>query len=180
MTRYLSIQKKIGFTSLEMMVTVSVLAILLAIGVPSFQSIIRNARIVTHTNDFLISLVFARNEAIKRGRRVVACKSKNNICQTDSSGWEQGWIIFVDFDNNSVLDTNDILLRAHGPLTGGDTLTGNLNVKNYIAYSSDGGTRLDTGAFQAGTLVFNLCSSGKRNAIVISNTGRARIMKESC
>ena len=111
-----------GFTLLELMVTVAVAALLLAIGVPTFQSMVRNNRIAAHTNDFMSSLNLARSEANKRGRRVVLCKSDktdniaactaaNNCCTTSTGNWEQGWIVFVDADNNA----NDGRRRYRAP-----------------------------------------------------------------
>jgi type IV fimbrial biogenesis protein FimT len=59
-----------GFTLLELMVTIAVLAILATIGVPSFQGLIQSNRVTTQTNELVTALNFARTEAIKRGRSV--------------------------------------------------------------------------------------------------------------
>lgn len=171
-----------GFTLTELIITLAVAAIVLTIGVPAFQSTIRSTRIVTHTNDFISSINLARSEGIKRGRRVVLCKSSNGTSCTTSGNWEQGWIVFVDVNNNAAVDTasGDVVIRVHGLLDGNDTLQGNTPVSNYISYSSDGFTRLTNGAFQSGTLTFGLCNDGHKNTIIISNTGRARVEKVSC
>jgi len=172
--------KNTGFTLVEMIITIAVMAIVSTIGVPSFNDVILSSYAVTHTNDFLSSLNLARSEAIKRGQRVVVCKSLNNICQASLPGWEQGWMVFVDSNNTALLDSNEFPLRVHGPLKGGDTLRGNQNVSSYISYSPDGTTKLKSGAFQAGTLTFGLCVHHKKNEIVISSSGRARLKKEPC
>lgn len=186
-------KKTSGFTILELLFTLVVASIILAYGVPAFQDMIRNNRIVSQTNDVLSALNLARSEAIKRGRRVVLCKSDKmddlptcttagNCCSTAAGDWEKGWIVFVDADNDAVVDATDIVLRVHSALDGGATLQGTTPITNYISYSPDGATRLaGSGTFQAGTLTLSLCNAaGQKNTIVISSAGRARVEKVSC
>jgi type IV fimbrial biogenesis protein FimT len=59
-----------GFTLLELMVTVAVLAILVTVGVPSFRTLIQNNRVTTQTNELVTVLNVGRTEAVKRGRNV--------------------------------------------------------------------------------------------------------------
>ena len=171
-----------GFTLIELIITIAIAAIVMAIGVPAFQDMIRNNRIIAQTNDVMSALNFARSEAIKRGRPVVLCKSSGGAACATSGNWDQGWMIFVDTDNNAAVDSGEEILRVHDALTGGNTLEGNGNVATYISYSSDGVTRLKNGGgFQSGTLTFSLCNSSKqKNTILISDTGRARIQKVTC
>lgn len=172
--------RQCGFTLTELIITVAIAAIVMAIGVPAFQDTIRSNRMVTHTNDFIGSLNLARSEAIKRGRRVALCKSTDGAACTNADNWEKGWIVFVDVNNNAAVDVGEVVIRAHGPLDGDNTLQGNANVSDYISYSPDGFTRLVNGGFQAGTLSFSLCSGGQKNNIILSNTGRVRLGKVSC
>ena len=71
-----------GFTLLELMVAIAVLAILATVGVPSFRELIQNNRVVTQTNELVSALNFARTEAIKRGRSVEVV-----VTQSDP-GWQ--------------------------------------------------------------------------------------------
>jgi type IV fimbrial biogenesis protein FimT len=59
-----------GFTLLELMVTVSVLAILLTLGIPAFGDMVRNNRVTAQTNQLVSAINTARSEAVKRGRNV--------------------------------------------------------------------------------------------------------------
>lgn len=80
-----------GFTLVELIVTMSVLAVLLGIGVPSFQATIQGNRITTTANDLVAALQFARSEAVRRGVNVTLCSSNN---QTSCSGtWTDGWVV---------------------------------------------------------------------------------------
>jgi type IV fimbrial biogenesis protein FimT len=59
-----------GFTLLELMVTIAVLAILTTVGVPSFRLLVQNNRVTTQTNELVTALNVGRTEAVKRGRNV--------------------------------------------------------------------------------------------------------------
>lgn len=59
-----------GFTLLELMVTVAVLAILLTVGIPGFGDLVRNNRVTAQTNQLITAINIARTEAVKRGRNV--------------------------------------------------------------------------------------------------------------
>lgn len=83
-----------AFTIIELMVTLAVMAIVLAIAIPSFTAQIQNNRVKALTEDLVTSINFARMEALKRGKRVSVCASVNG---TACGGeWTDGWITFID------------------------------------------------------------------------------------
>ena len=61
----------LGFTLIELMVTIALLSILLTLGVPSFHSLIRNMSLTTQANQFVASVQLARSEAVRRNRSVL-------------------------------------------------------------------------------------------------------------
>lgn len=168
-----------GVTLIELMMVLIITAVVLSMAAPTLNETIIRSRITSNTNEVLSYLNYARNEAITRGRQVTMCKSANGtVCATNAFGWEQGFIIFVNVPNipgpdpdSSQVDDNNIILRVHDKLEGNVTLQGNTFVENSIVYSSNG--RVD--GIQNGTL--SMCDNsgnGLKNAIVISNMGRAR------
>ncbi|CAK0772578.1 type IV fimbrial biogenesis protein FimT [Gammaproteobacteria bacterium] len=174
-------RRELGFTLTEIMVTLGVAGIVLVIGVPSLRSVMQTNQVVAHSNDFLSALSRARSEAVTKGFPVVVCRSLSNVCQTTTTyGWEQGWMIFVDANNNATFDSGEVIVDVHPSFEGKETLVGDTNVKAYISYSSDGVTRLIDGTSQTGTLTSSLCIGQKKNTIQIGTTGRARIQKISC
>ena len=97
--------KSNGFTLLELMVAMTILAILLSIAVPSFSNLISSNRIENQADNFLSSLAMARSEAIKLNQQVKLCKSSDGATCTTSGDWSVGWIIM---DNSSnILQTYD-------------------------------------------------------------------------
>lgn len=59
-----------GVTLIELLVSIVILAILMSLGMPSFQTMIQNASIRTATEAIQDGLQLARAEAIKRNNRV--------------------------------------------------------------------------------------------------------------
>ncbi len=76
-----------GFTLLEFMITIAILAVIVSIGVPNFRDFIRNSRISAASNDIVSDFNLARSEAVKRHVPVTLCKSSNGTaCDTDRRG----------------------------------------------------------------------------------------------
>lgn len=82
-----------GFSLVELMVTVTVLALLMGIGVPTFRDVSLGSRLSATANDLLASIQLARSEAIKRNLTVTVCASSDGATCAASGGWEQGWIV---------------------------------------------------------------------------------------
>jgi type IV fimbrial biogenesis protein FimT len=82
-----------GFTLIELMVTIAIMAILLMIAVPSFSNATLGSKLSAYANSLAASAHLARSEAIKRNAPVELCVSSNGTSCATSGGWEQGWIV---------------------------------------------------------------------------------------
>ena len=109
-----------GFTLIELMVVVVVMAILAAVAAPSFVNVISNSRVRSQTSEFLTALASARSEAIKRGR---------TVCVRPVSGtdWASGYEVFTRETASSSCasrdSSKDTLIQTFAALSGGNTLT---------------------------------------------------------
>lgn len=168
-----------GFTLIELLVVLVIVAVLAMVGVPSMAGIMDSIKLSSASNVFLSSLHLARSEAIKRNGRVVLCKSADGVSCASSGGWEQGWFVFHDANNNSTIDSDEAVIARTQPLLGNLRLTGNSSVARYVSFVSTGATKLVSGAFQAGTLT--LCrlsaSGGEARQIILNAAGRPRIQR---
>jgi type IV fimbrial biogenesis protein FimT len=170
---------KKGFTLIELMVTLVVAAILLIVGVPSFQELIKSNRMTSRVNTFVTGLHYARSEAAKRGSRVTLCKSADLGNCTTSGGWEQGWILFTDEGTAGTLDGNDAIISAFHPEPSDVTIRGNNFVKNRISYLSSGIVEPSNGTVIVcdDRIKDYSADKAKARAIIISKAGRIRMAK---
>lgn len=98
-----------GFTLLELLVTVSVLAILVALAVPSFTSVINANRLAAQSNEVVAALQMARAEAIKHNRRAIVCRSQNGTtCAGTNGAWTQ-FITLVDTSGNRTFEAHELV-----------------------------------------------------------------------
>lgn len=163
----MSASRSRGFTLIELMVTLAVAAILLTIGVPSFRDLMIKSRLSGQVQEFYGTLNFARSEAIKRGFSVSICKSSNGTSCTGN--WSDGWIIFLDSDEDKDTVNSDEILRIFPALPTNITLNANTPFTNYITYNRFGMANTN------GTFVFcENSDESKARAIVITRT-RPRI-----
>jgi len=107
-----------GVTLIELMVTLALAAILVAVSVPALSNLIDNSRMNSAVNDLVSTVHFARTEAVKRRRNVVICPSSNwdtDNPSCDDTGFEQGWIVFNDEDGDQEAGAGEVL-KTHAPL----------------------------------------------------------------
>ena len=97
-----------GFTLTELMVVVSIVAILLGIGVPSYRYITNSYRVSSEVNGLLGDLMYARSEAIKEGQFVTVCVTTNGRNCSGTNSWDRGWLVFSN-PTNAVQPPGQIL-----------------------------------------------------------------------
>jgi type IV fimbrial biogenesis protein FimT len=149
-----------GFTLLELMVTVAVLAILLTVGVPSFRDLIQNNRVTTQTNELVTALNFARAEAVKRGRSVQVEVLAQEV---------KGWTVTVALANPDGADDLRVVDRQGSAITVLEDAT--------VTFDATGAPN-DSIAFvmQPETA----CSGNKSRLISVGLSGQMTTIKQDC
>jgi type IV fimbrial biogenesis protein FimT len=170
-----------GFTLIELMLTIMILAILLAIAVPSFADLIRNNRAAEQTNELIGGVSLARSEANKRGMPVTICAAHAavtgcaGVAQKD---WGNGWIIFTDRDGvTGVLDGTDTLIREWPAEGGGLVITTAAN--GYFTFGADGRLAA-TSTVDTFTVQHPKCTGRNKRRLTFDLTGRLTTKLEAC
>jgi type IV fimbrial biogenesis protein FimT len=168
-----------GFTLIELMVTLAVGIVVLALGLPAIMSMMSTNQAAGYANDLVGAMRLARSEAVKRGVSVTICAS--NATQTACSGndWNNGWIVFSDDNANSVYDAGETIHRVWSiPTDQRPNLEFETSSPNAIRYTSSGANALDaqtTFAFQKSD-----CHAAQARQITISRMGRPTLDLVTC
>lgn len=160
-----------GFTLVELMVTISIMAIIASVALPSYQNMIENTELRTASQAFYGSLVLARSEAVKNNQPVVICKSSNGTSCAGSGNWESGWLIYIDADADSSLDSSEQILESSASLDGPTIRATDSNL-HQVVYQADGTQRV--------AVNFNVCiddNTDRGSQIAIGLTGRPSTQK---
>lgn len=175
-----------GVTLIELMVTIGVVGVLAATAVPSMQKFVQVSQVRTAANELAMALATARSEAVKRGNPVTVCKSADvtlaqPLCASSTTvPWRQGWIMFVDHDQDGVIDTAgalpDMRLRV-GAAEGRLTVAADTNFSRYVSYLPTG-VSVGNGGLPGGA--FHMCLNGVGRAITVNTSGRTQVREESC
>jgi type IV fimbrial biogenesis protein FimT len=187
----MSMKKYSGYTLIELMAILSVIAIVLATGVPLLSVFFQGNRMVSNTNEIVSGLHIARSEAIKQQMRVTLCQSDNQKTCTGTGRWEEGFIVFQDPDGSVTVGGGERILRVNTGASGSKVTirsddAGTNQIENAVTFTSRGLPKLLNGTSTSGT--FRVCDSrGKQmnpdgettvaRGVVLSLSGRVRTTK---
>ena len=166
-----------GFTLIELMIVVVVLATILSVGTPLLQGMLQNNELRAQSIRFLSAINLARSEAVLRNMPVSICPSPMAVSgRPECAGnYADGWIVFANADRDRVVDAGiDQILRVFEGLPPGFRLTnrsGTRDAFELINYLPDGSSHSNR------TLLF--CSGSGAAAhnvsVVLNIVGRARL-----
>ncbi|MEX2475653.1 GspH/FimT family pseudopilin [Marinobacter sp.] len=178
------IKRNLGFTLLELLITIVILGIIAAFAVPSFREMVLNNRLSAQINETTSLVGYARSEASKILSGVVTiCASTDSATCSGNSNWETGVIVFRDDDLNAAFGGTDELLKVSGELAGGNTLRiidMTSDGGNYVQFDNKGFPRASATGNVAGTFV--LCDergAAEAMAISINFSGQTHLARDT-
>ncbi|MEO6080403.1 MAG: GspH/FimT family pseudopilin [Steroidobacteraceae bacterium] len=133
------------------MVALSVAALLMAIGIPTFREIIASNRLTEDANDMVAAMMFARSEAIKSNQGITFCRADSDgatTCSSATGSWPF-WIV-----RNPA---GAVLRRGELPNFGGNIVVKNTLTSNQVTFASDGLARTNNGLINGQTIT--VCSN---------------------
>ena len=166
-----------GVTLLELLLVLALVAMVTVSSVPSFNSWIVRTRQNNLARALQNTTWIARTEAIKNNQRTIVCPSKNLKTCSGQTDWENGWIVFIDVNDERSLEAEYVVpIHVEAGTFPGITASGNQNVRYYFSYVGTGMLQQFSGALQPGTI--KVCAPGQ-NAIdtVLAHSGRSKVNK---
>lgn len=177
-----------GFTLYELLTTMTIIGVVLAIGVPNMASFRQSSRITSTANDLHSSFHLARSEAARAKTSITICASADSMAAIPTCGGEleAGWIVFEDRDGDIVVDAGEPILRRFPPVAEGIVIN-TTGPDDYFSFASTGlGRGNVTGTPPVSTAVIcdergNVPGSGGKSAarvLVVTPLGRATVLAD--
>ena len=152
-----------GFTLIELMITLAVLAVIIGIATPSFTATIRENQLTAISHELHAGLQFARSEAIKRRQTVTVCRrNADGTACANGADWAPGWLVI---SNGTVLKVWDAVQGA--------TLAG---PQNGVSFQASG----MSGASSTFLVSHSACSGQQRRQVAVAITGITTLSKVNC
>ncbi len=170
-----------GFTLVELMVTVAIVAILLAVALPSFEGSMRSNRVATASNELIASIALARSEAIRSPRGAAICTTTDGEqCDGD---WNDGWMVWIDAEGDGVETGADDRVVRYTQARNKVEVVADVAVDpeeaTTIRFDRRGRT---IGSLRSLTIEPDECPEGNplRRVLTVSTTGQTHIVQEAC
>jgi type IV fimbrial biogenesis protein FimT len=165
-----------GFTLIEALVVLALVAILLSMAVPSLASFLRSSELRASASAFLAGVQSARTEAMKRGMDTYMVPVSDN-------NWATGWILYADVDRSQTLTGKDVIIAQAGAIASKTTVTGGLADAaefagasgKFIRFNGGGFPLAMDGSFRGGAIEFGMTGADEKRRVVLNAVGRVRV-----
>lgn len=158
----------IGLTLIELLATLSIGAVIVAIGAPALHDLLLEQRMTARINDFVHTVFLAKQAAHTRLVETAICKSPDGMHCDTGADWEDGWLLFanLDRDHPATADAAEPILASGATFRAG-TIRANRRAFVFRPFEIRSTN---------GTLVFcDRRGPAHARAVIVSYTGRPRI-----
>lgn len=170
-------KKEIGFTILELVITLAIMLIIIFIGIPSMKKLYLTQHMASHVNAFVSMQRYARQSAIFNQSLVTMCASDDGTQCLAKKYWHEGMIIFIDKDGDKSLDDEDRLLKFYKTQANDIQVTWRaFQNKSHLQFRSNGWTNHQNGTFR---FCFDDEAPTFNRALIVNRAGRARLSTDS-
>ena len=163
-----------GFSLVELLVTLAIVAIVAGVAAPSMQSLFSGSQVTAVNNQLVFSLQSARSEAIKRVTPVTLCPSADPLAADAVCGGNltDGWIVFVDTNGDGTRAASELLVLQNEPLSPAFTLTPDAVFSQAILFGIEGTSVTASGMPISGAIEIRHAGNEERREIRIAASGR--------
>ena len=162
-----------GYTLIELFITLAVASILALNVFPNLTALLAQERTTILTNNLAGALAYARSESVTKQMTIITCQSNNGSECNSTANWHNGWIIFVDKNQNKQREPEEELLRVFAAMDNGTQaiFNGAFGIDHYIKYKPTGD------AFPNGSFLICNPNIGVGKALIMFRSGRLRLSK---
>jgi len=169
-SKLISLKKNDAFTLIELLTTLSILAIILSISIPSLSQSISASRVNSLYRHIFTLIQYTRSTAVTLQQDVIFCPTEDE--QNCINNWSKPLIIFIDKNRNKVKDNDETIHKKINLLNPGEKFRWTaFGTSKYIRYISDGSTEYQNGNF---TICLKKMKKWYTRQIKIYKSGRAR------
>ncbi|MDX1692194.1 MAG: GspH/FimT family pseudopilin [Ketobacteraceae bacterium] len=165
------IKNQQGFTMVELMITLAIAGMLLAVGVPSMRAMIQVNKVAAESRAMVTALNYARSEAVTRKRAV-------SVVPTDGSNWTNGLTVWLDANGDGSVDNNDAETLQVFPDLDDIALTPS-GAFTEIRFDEDGFLESPATA-PSFALQLTDCNKAGVRTIVVNLSGRVEVERAAC
>ena len=164
-----------GFTMIELIITMTIVGIMVALAAPGMQSFVSNNRLTTQVNELLTDISHARSEAIIRSTTAGVCVTDvgGDTC-VSSGNWANGRLVYYVCPSTDTTCTtgSNVAVKIHEAMTNDNTLD---SPSDAIIFNK-------TGLLSSGAGQFTLTDpkTGGKRIVCLGTTGRPALSKEDC
>ena len=160
---------QVGFTLIELIVTIAIGTLMMMVAVPSYVQFQRNAQLSEAVSSFISAANTARANAMKLGLNTY-------LIPISGTNWSSGWLVYADSNWNQVFNegTDEVLLR-HDAISADITITtpgASSLTSGYLLFNGSGYPRLNAGGFSQATMVVR--NTSRSSSIIVDLAGRVR------